>query len=182
MDVIAEVLIISLSAAFISSLIATLFVHVWSRSVIQEKELEITALKLKADTLAKQIESEQKRCELIRCDAESRVLTVMDYFTTPDRELPMDFSPAVKLMETESELFRNLATLMALLRPLFLEELRSKDLSIPECGYCCALVFGFSPKERKFYALNSVIRSKIGLDPHSTNLSIYLKDLFQRCG
>ena len=79
--------------------------------------------------------------------------------------------------------------LYAIYYPEFTTCLINKNLSITEIGFCSLLVLGFRTGElgeiinrSGFYNISSAIRKKIGLGPNDTNLSIWLKQTYQKTG
>lgn len=93
------------------------------------------------------------------------------------------------LTENRKELLETIGLLYAVYHPAFVNRLQECGLSSGEIGYCCLLVLGFRTGEigevinrSSVYHISSVIRQKVGLGPNDTNLSIFLKKLFQETG
>lgn len=70
--------------------------------------------------------------------------------------------------------------------PVFIQKLRSHGLTDWEVGYCCLYALGLNSKEvghyinsSTYYKMNSLIRRKLGLDSHSTNLNLYIKKMLE---
>ena len=72
--------------------------------------------------------------------------------------------------------------------PDFIRQLRNHGLTDWEVGYCCLYALGLSSKEvghyinsSTYYKTNSMIRKKLGLDSHCTNLNLYIKQMLEAC-
>ena len=70
--------------------------------------------------------------------------------------------------------------------PGFIRFLEDKELTTEEINYVCLYALGLNGKEVGSYIkkpghvnMSSVIRKKLGLDKHSTNLNIYIRNLIQ---
>ena len=70
--------------------------------------------------------------------------------------------------------------------PKFISELKEKNLSEIEIGYCCLYAIGLKGKEigsytknGRLYNISSDMRSKLGLTPNDTNLGKYLRELLK---
>ena len=70
----------------------------------------------------------------------------------------------------------------------YINILRSQGLTKSEINHCCLLTLGLNSKEagsithnRNHYNNSSNIRAKFGLSSNETNLSIYLKTLYEKC-
>lgn len=68
--------------------------------------------------------------------------------------------------------------------PAFIQYLQSKGLTEWEISYCCLYALGLNGKEvgayikmRSHYNQSSIIREKLGINEHDTNLGIYLRKL-----
>ena len=90
------------------------------------------------------------------------------------------------LTENRKHLLETIGLLYAVYHPAFVYRLQSSGLTNGEIGYCCLLVLGFRTGEigdvinrSSSYHISSAIRQKVGLGPNDTNLSIFLKNLFQ---
>lgn len=98
--------------------------------------------------------------------------------------------------ESESRIVRQLAdkeTFMQSVReafavshPDFIRRLQDHGLTDWEVGYCCLYALGLSGKEvgryinsSAYYKTNSIIRKKLELDSHSTNLNLYIRQLME---
>ena len=100
----------------------------------------------------------------------------------------LDRSPELdRLLSDRKDVLCSIGLLFALYHPSFVQELENYGLDYLEIGYCCLYALGFRIKElpdilgRDAYHINPHIRKKVGLDPHSTNLPIWVHDLFLRC-
>lgn len=70
----------------------------------------------------------------------------------------------------------------------YINILRLRGLTKSEINHCCLLTLGLNSKEagsitqnRNHYNNSSNIRAKFGLSSNETNLSIYLKSLYEKC-
>mgnify|MGYP000018500264 FL=1 len=70
----------------------------------------------------------------------------------------------------------------------YINILRLRGLTRSEINHCCLLTLGLNSKEagsitqnRNHYNNSSNIRAKFGLSSNETNLSIYLKTLYEKC-
>lgn len=70
----------------------------------------------------------------------------------------------------------------------YINSLRVHGLTRTEINHCCLLTLGLNSKEagilsqnRNHYNQSSNIRSKFGLSSNDTNLSIFLKTLYEKC-
>lgn len=70
----------------------------------------------------------------------------------------------------------------------YINILRLQGLTRSEINHCCLLTLGLNSKEagsitqnRNHYNNSSNIRAKFGLSSNETNLSIYLKTLYEKC-
>ncbi len=99
-----------------------------------------------------------------------------------------------KLTEEMEELIANKETFMESTRlaftgshPKFIMYLEEKGLTEWEIKYCCLYALGLRGKEvgayikmRGHYNNSSIIREKLGITEHDTNLSIYIRKLLER--
>jgi len=81
----------------------------------------------------------------------------------------------------------SLAMVYTISNPMFIFHLKNHSLTDWEIGYCCLYVMGLNGKEIAGYVLtsnsyniSSTIRKKLGLSPHDTNLSLYLRRLSEQ--
>jgi tetratricopeptide (TPR) repeat protein len=70
--------------------------------------------------------------------------------------------------------------------PKFIDKLRECGLTDSEINYCCLYAIGLKGKEigayinmKSHYNMSSVIREKLGIDKHETNLGLYIKKLLK---
>lgn len=70
--------------------------------------------------------------------------------------------------------------------PKFIHYLEEKGLTEWEINYCCLYALGLNGKEigtyikmRSHYNQSSIIREKLGISEHDTNLSIYIRKLLK---
>ena len=71
--------------------------------------------------------------------------------------------------------------------PQFIHYLEERGLNEWEINYCCLYTLGLNGKEigtyiklRSHYNQSSIIREKLGIGEHDTNLGIYLRQLMRR--
>ena len=95
----------------------------------------------------------------------------------------------LRISPDRGEFVETLALLFAIYSPSFYSALAEKGLSRYEIGYCCLFVLGYRTKElqdivarKDVYNISSRIRSKLGLGPNDTNLSLYVSNLFSELG
>lgn len=70
--------------------------------------------------------------------------------------------------------------------PTFMEYLKQHDLSEEEINYLCLYAIGLRGKEvgeyiqlKRHYNVSSIIRKKLGIDEHETNIGLYIKRLLK---
>lgn len=87
-----------------------------------------------------------------------------------------------KFMDTTSEAF-------TVSHPRFMEYLHEHGLTQTEINYLCMYAIGLRGKEigdyielKRHYVMGSVIRSKLGIDKHETNLGPYVRQLLNELG
>jgi len=90
------------------------------------------------------------------------------------------------LSENRKELLDTIGLLYAIYYPSVITVLVNHKLTTTEVGYCCLLQLGFRTREvgdvinrSGSYNISSAIRKKLGLGPNDTNLSNYIKGLFE---
>ena len=72
--------------------------------------------------------------------------------------------------------------------PQFIHYLKKRGLSDSEIGYCCLYAMGLKGKDissymgNGHYKLSSMIRKKLSLSEHDTNLDIYLRQILAKIG
>lgn len=93
----------------------------------------------------------------------------------------------IKKIITDKETFLN-ANRMSFVgsHPKFIQYLEEKALTEWEINYCCLYALGLNGKEigtyikmRSHYNQSSIIREKLGIGEHDTNLSIYIRKLLK---
>ena len=102
-----------------------------------------------------------------------------------------DEKSSTKLQKEMEALINNRDTFMdstrlsfAVSHPRFIQYLKNHGLTEWEINYCCLYALGLKGKEvgayikmRSHYNVSSLIREKLGINEHDTNLSIYLRKL-----
>lgn len=93
-----------------------------------------------------------------------------------------------QIMEDKEAFMQSTCQSFSISHPVFIQKLRSHDLTDWEVGYCCLYALGLSSKEvghyinsSTYYKTNSMIRKKLGLDSHCTNLNLYIKQMLEAC-
>lgn len=92
------------------------------------------------------------------------------------------------LVEDRDGFIISLAMQYSLSHPDFVRFLKKHDLTTWEIGFCCLYLLGLNGKEIAGYVLNSsnvynmssLIRQKLGLTVHDSNLAIYLDTLIKQ--
>ena len=92
-----------------------------------------------------------------------------------------------RLVNNKTEFLYTTRMTFAAAHPKFIRLLENNGLTEPEIEYCCLYAIGLKGKEigtyiekKRHYNDSSVIREKLGLGEHDTNLGIYLRKLL--CG
>ena len=93
-----------------------------------------------------------------------------------------------QIMEDKEAFMQSTCQSFSISHPAFIQKLRSHGLTDWEVGYCCLYALGLSSKEvghyinsSTYYKTNSMIRKKLGLDSHCTNLNLYIKQMLEAC-
>ena len=130
-------------------------------------------------------ETELARNEYFARKLENRLQALKPYFTNEFPDELYDSTELRRMTEDSKEMLRNVGFLFGIYHPEFILALEGKGLSELEVGYCCLYALGFTGKEipdklqrSSFYNTSSAIRKKVGLGPHDTNLSIWIKNLY----
>ena len=91
-----------------------------------------------------------------------------------------------QIMEDKEAFMQSTCQSFSISHPVFIQKLRSHGLTDWEVGYCCLYALGLNSKEvghyinsSTYYKMNSLIRRKLGLDSHSTNLNLYIKKMLE---
>ena len=91
-----------------------------------------------------------------------------------------------QIMEDKETFMQSTCQSFSISHPVFIQKLRSHGLTDWEVGYCCLYALGLNSKEvghyinsSTYYKMNSLIRRKLGLDSHSTNLNLYIKKMLE---
>lgn len=101
-----------------------------------------------------------------------------------EAEYQLVYEQIISLADDKDKFLVDVAGCICNSDPHLFRFLESKKLSDWEIGYCGLYLYGLTSSEigkflesKIYYRHNSKIRSKLGLSPHDTNLSIYLKNL-----
>ena len=91
-----------------------------------------------------------------------------------------------QILEDKEKFMQSTCQSFSVSHPDFIRQLRSHGLTDWEVGYCCLYALGLSSKEvghyinsSTYYKTNSIIRKKLGLDSHSTNLNLYIRQMLE---
>ena len=91
-----------------------------------------------------------------------------------------------RILEDKEAFMQSTCQSFSISHPVFIQKLRSHGLTDWEVGYCCLYALGLNSKEvghyinsSTYYKMNSLIRRKLGLDSHSTNLNLYIKKMLE---
>ena len=91
-----------------------------------------------------------------------------------------------QIMEDKEAFMQSTCQSFSISHPVFIQKLRSHGLTDWEVGYCCLYALGLNSKEvghyinsSTYYKMNSLIRRKLELDSHSTNLNLYIKKMLE---
>ena len=95
-------------------------------------------------------------------------------------------SRIVKQLADKETFMQSVREAFAVSHPDFIRRLQDHGLTDWEVGYCCLYALGLSGKEvgryinsSAYYKTNSIIRKKLELDSHSTNLNLYIRQLME---
>ncbi len=91
-----------------------------------------------------------------------------------------------QILEDKEKFMQSTCQSFSVSHPDFIRQLRRHGLTDWEVGYCCLYALGLSSKEvghyinsSTYYKTNSTIRKKLGLDSHSTNLNLYIRQMLE---
>ena len=154
----------------------------------REKDVALNSLREEYEILLRIRDSELSRNELFAKRLDIRLKTLKPYFTDKFPDELYDSSELRRMTEDSKMMLANIGFLFGMYHPKFIVKLEEKGLSELEIGYCCLFALGFTGKEipdilrrNSFYNASSAIRKKVGLGPHDTNLSIWVRNLYQEC-
>jgi hypothetical protein len=152
----------------------------------KKKEVMLSDLKQEYEILVQLRHSEIARNEVFSKRLDNRLIALKPYITGSFPDELSDSSELRRMTEDSKHMLSNISFLFGLYHPKFILALEEKGLSEMETGYCCLYALGFVGKEipdklhrNSFYNTSSNIRKKIGLGPHDTNLSLWIKQLYQ---
>lgn len=145
----------------------------------------IDALREEYDALVMARKTELYKIEEWRNTLDKRIEALAPYIRNDFPDEVYDSTELRSMMDDSKKLLTTLGFLTGIYYPKFVIELQRLGLSELEIGYCCLYGFGYRGKEisaslnrDSFYKANQVIRRKVGLGPHDTNLSIWARKLF----
>ena len=152
----------------------------------KKKEVMLSDLKQEYEILVQLRHSEIARNEVFSKRLDNRLIALKPYITGSFPDELSDSSELRRMTEDSKQMLSNISFLFGLYHPKFVLTLEEKGLSEMETGYCCLYALGYVGKEipdklhrNSFYNTSSNIRKKIGLGPHDTNLSLWVKQLYQ---
>ena len=174
-------------------LLAVLFllmVAMLCRAMKKKRRMQemLSDLRGEYEMLVRLRETELVRNEYFARKLENRLRALKPYFTDEFPDELYDSTELRRMTVDSKEMLRNVGFLFGIYHPKFILALEGKGLSELEVGYCCLYALGFTGKEipdklrrNSFYNTSSAIRRKVGLGPHDTNLSIWIRNLYQEC-
>jgi tetratricopeptide (TPR) repeat protein len=165
----------------------------WLRKRRKQKEFisqQYSALQEEYEGISALVQSNASLQEEARAVLGERVKSLAKFLSV---ESPSSLNKVANqlesLVENRKQLLETIGLLYAVYHPAFVNRLHDYGLTNGEIGYCCLLILGFRTGEigdvinrSSTYHISSVIRQKVGLGPNDTNLSIFLKKLFQETG
>ena len=152
----------------------------------RKKEAALNSLREEYEMLLRIRDSELARNELFAKRLDIRLTALKPYFTDKFPDELYDSSELRRMTEDSKMMLANIGFLFGMYHPKFIVKLEEKGLSELEIGYCCLFALGFTGNEipdmlhrNSFYNASSTIRKKLGLGPHDTNLSIWIRNLYK---
>lgn len=154
----------------------------------RKKEEMLSDLRKEYEMSLRLRETELARNERFARRLDKRLTALKPYITDDFPDELYDSAGLRRMTEDTKQMLGSIGFLFGLYHPRFILELEEKGLSELEIGYCCLYALGFTGKEipgklqrNSFYNTSSDIRRKIGLGPHDTNLSIWIRNLYGEC-
>ena len=152
-----------------------------------ELQRQIDGLMLEREELAMLENKNQEGRRII-----SERLRIIDQFVMSDAFNDSIFE--AKASETLKEIISDRDTFVKQNRlifnqasPEFIEYLTGKGLTDTEIDHCCLYAIGMNGKmvttftnAKRHYHLGSDVRKKLGLNPHDTNISIFIRNLYNK--
>lgn len=172
---------------FLLAVLFLLMASLLCRAMKKKRRMQnmLSDLRGEYEMLSRLRETELARNEYFARKLENRLQALKPYFTDEFPDELYDSTELRRMTEDSKEMLRNVGFLFGIYHPEFILALEGKGLSELEVGYCCLYALGFTGKEipdklqrSSFYNTSSAIRKKVGLGPHDTNLSIWIKNLY----
>lgn len=171
---------------FFALVLLILVQTLWKRDCkIRRQRCEAAAIREEYEALLQVRASEEARNQIFREKLEQRLVALRPYIADDFPDELYDSAELRHMLEDRKTMLRSVGLLMSLYHPRFVIELEKFGLSELEIGYCGLYALGFTGKEipdklrrDSFYRTSQAIRRKVGLGPHDTNLSIWVKALF----
>ena len=159
-----------------------------------EKEnyrLQCLQIEEERDSLTRLLAKRHELSETTQHILTERVALLNRFFATyikSNEEHDYTVNEEIKKMVKDRESFLNSNRLSFTgSHPQFIHYLEERGLNEWEINYCCLYALGLNGKEigtyiklRSHYNQSSIIREKLGIGEHDTNLGIYLRQLMRR--
>lgn len=159
-----------------------------------EKEnyrLQCQQIEEERDSLTRLLAKREELSETTQQNLTERVALLNRFFATyikSNEEHDYTVNEEIKKMVKDRESFLNSNRLsFTSSHPQFIHYLEERGLNEWEINYCCLYTLGLNGKEigtyiklRSHYNQSSIIREKLGIGEHDTNLGIYLRQLMRR--
>ena len=170
-------------------ILALLFINNERKRREEKKELETLYMEIKQEyeSICSVLHNHEELQDSARKALGDRVSSLAQFLS---KEKPQSLSKVADqleaLSENRKELLDTIGLLYAIYYPSVITVLVNHKLTTTEVGYCCLLQLGFRTREvgdvinrSGSYNISSAIRKKLGLGPNDTNLSNYIKGLFE---
>ena len=158
-----------------------------------EKEyyrLQYLQMKEERDSLSRLLSERHKLSETSQQILSERLALLNSFFATyikSKEEHDYTINEEIKKLVADRESFINSNRLSFTgSHPRFIHYLNERGLNEWEINYCCLYALGLKGKEigtyiklRSHYNQSSIIREKLGISEHDTNLGIYLRQLMK---
>ena len=169
-------------------------IWIYVRFTINQKEkekyrLQCLDIESERDNLAQLLAKQKKELSEKAQTALTERLTLLNRFLAVhiirDETISRKFRQEMEALIDNRDAFMTSTRLsFAASHPRFIQYLTEHGLTEWEINYCCLYVLGLKGKEvgayikmRSHYNVSSLIREKLGINEHDTNLSIYLRKL-----
>lgn len=191
----ATVIALFLLFAICISIYIRLTIHARKRKMLEiEREqyrLQCLQIEEERDNLTRLITHNNEMDESVHAALTERITFLNRFFA---QYIKQKGDPDDTLMTEVEQLLANRDAFMTSTRlaftashPQFIHHLQTKGLTEWEISYCCLYALGLNGKEvgayikmRSHYNQSSIIREKLGIGEHDTNLGIYLRKLLNQ--